>query len=109
MTLWMPLLAALALAAVLPQAGLADFPAEFFPVAAVSRNAGLLASSAAPRILTSDQWADYLIFRLYPRVRVFFDGRSDFYGEAIGEDYQVLLAGGRGSRQAIPEIGRAHV
>ena len=44
-----------------------------------------------PRILTSDQWADYLIFRLYPQQRVFFDGRSDFFGAAIGSDYRKLL------------------
>ena len=45
-----------------------------------------------PRILTSDQWGDYLIFRLYPQQRVFFDGRSDFYGPAIGSDYRKLLS-----------------
>ena len=44
-----------------------------------------------PHILTSDQWADYLIFRLYPQQRVFFDGRSDFFGAAIGSDYRKLL------------------
>ena len=50
-------------------------------------------AAAMPRILTSDQWADYLIFRLYPQQRVFFDGRSDFFGAAIGSDYRKLLAG----------------
>jgi hypothetical protein len=97
-TAWMPLLAALALLAVLPAARLADFPERSFPVAAVNRNSGLLTSAAGARILTSDQWADYLIYRLYPRTRVFFDGRSDFYGEAIGDDYRVLLLAGRSSR-----------
>jgi hypothetical protein len=46
-----------------------------------------------PHVLTSDQWANYLIFRLYPRQRVFFDGRSDFFGPAIGSDYRKLLSG----------------
>jgi hypothetical protein len=46
-----------------------------------------------PHILTSDQWADYLIFRLYPQQRDFFDGRSDFFGPAIGSDYRKLLSG----------------
>jgi hypothetical protein len=94
-TPWMPLLGALALLAVLPPAGLADFPAQFFPVAAVTRDAGLLTASPAARVLTSGQWADYLIYRLYPRLRVFYDGRSDFYGDAVGDDYQVLLTAGR--------------
>ena len=104
-TVWMPLLGALAVLAVLPAAGLADFPEQFFPVAAVSRNSGLLASSAAARILTSDQWGDYLIYRLYPRARVFYDGRSDFYGEAIGEDYRALLLAGRRSREVMARYG----
>ena len=87
-----------------PAAGLADFPERRFPVAAVSRNSGLLADTGA-RVLTSDQWGDYLIYRLYPRTRVFFDGRSDFYGEAIGEDYRVLLLAGRRSREVMARYG----
>ena len=103
-TVWMPILAALALVAVFPAGGLADFPEKSFPVAAVSQNSGLLSSTGA-RILTSDQWGDYLIYRLYPRTRVFFDGRSDFYGEAIGNDYRVLLQAGRGSREIMTRYG----
>jgi hypothetical protein len=72
----------------------AGFPDTVFPVRAVERNIRQLTPPAAmPRILTSDQWADYLIYRLYPRQRVFFDGRSDFFGPAIGSDYRQLLAG----------------
>ena len=98
-TLWLPVLAALALAAVLPGAGLADFPADRFPVAAVAHNVARLtvgpSAPAPPRVLAPDQWADYLIYRLYPAARVFFDGRSDFYGPAAGEDYRTLLEAGR--------------
>ena len=54
-----------------------------------------------PRILTSDQWADYLIYRLYPRQRVFFDGRSDFFGPAIGGDYRKLMSAQDGWREAV--------
>ena len=87
---WLPLSAAVVMAAV-PAAG---FPEKIFPVQAVERNLQQLTPAAAmPRILTSDQWADYLIFRLYPQQRVFFDGRSDFYGPAIGSDYRKLLSG----------------
>ncbi len=39
------------------------------------------------RIFTSDQWGDYLIYRYYPRLKVFIDGRSDFYGPELGRDY----------------------
>ena len=38
------------------------------------------ARDPAARIFTYDQWGDYLIYRLYPRTKVFVDGRSDFYG-----------------------------
>jgi hypothetical protein len=103
-TPWMPILAALAMVAVFPAAGLADLPEKSFPVLAVNGNSGRLASPGA-RVLTSDQWGDYLIYRLYPRTRVFFDGRSDFYGEAIGDDYRELLAAGRGSRDLMERYG----
>jgi hypothetical protein len=89
-TLWMPVLGALVFA--LAPSPVNDFPAERFPVQAVSAAESVLAPPASPpRILTSDEWADYLIFRLYPRQRVFFDGRSDFYGEGLGADYQALM------------------
>jgi len=61
-------------------------------VQAVERNLAQLTRPAMPRVLTSDQWADYLIFRLYPQQRVFIDGRSDFFGPAIGADYRELLS-----------------
>jgi hypothetical protein len=67
-----------------------DFPSEGFPAALVHRNAELLESS---RVLTSDQWADYLIYSFYPRQKVFIDGRSDFYGPKVGGEYRRLLEG----------------
>jgi len=89
-SVWLPALAAAAL--LVPSATTAGFPDTRFPVRAVECNQARLAPAGAmPRVLTSDQWADYLIFRLYPRQRVFFDGRSDFYGPAIGADYRRLL------------------
>jgi len=104
-TPWMPILGALALAAALPAGGLSDFPASTFPMAAVNRNSAVLTSPAGARILTSDQWGDYLIYRLYPRTRVFFDGRSDFYGETVGEDYRVLMLAERTSRDVMARYG----
>jgi len=73
---------------------------------AVERNARFLAPPAEmPRVLTSDQWADYLIFRLYPRQRVFFDGRSDFYGPSLGEEYRKLMAAEGGWRELLGRHG----
>jgi hypothetical protein len=100
LTLWIPLVAAAALAAA-PR-GTSGFPEDRFPVRAVENNTRLLApGSTMPRILTSDQWSDYLIFRLYPRQRVFFDGRSDFYGARLGADYRVLMGAGQGWRELL--------
>jgi hypothetical protein len=98
MSLWLPAAAA----AVMMAAPTVGFPDSIFPVAAVDRNLGQLTPRAAmPRVLTSDQWADYLIFRLYPEQRVFFDGRSDFYGAALGADYRKLLAGEKPWRELL--------
>ena len=97
-SLWLPLTAAVVLAL----APAVTFPDAVFPVRAVEKNMTRLAPAAAmPRVLTSDQWADYLIYRLYPRQRVFFDGRSDFFGPAIGSDYRKLLAGEKPWRELL--------
>jgi hypothetical protein len=39
------------------------------------------------RVLTTDQWADYLLFHFWPSTKVFVDGRTDFYGPRIGGQY----------------------
>jgi hypothetical protein len=56
----------------------------------VHENAKVLESG---RLLTTDQWGDYIIYSFYPRQRVFIDGRSDFYGESLGTEYLHLLQG----------------
>jgi hypothetical protein len=97
-SLWLPF-SALVVILAMPAAG---FPDTVFPVRAVEGNRLLIApGSAMPRILTSDQWADYLIYRLYPEQRVFFDGRSDFFGPGIGDDYCKLMAGEKSWRQLL--------
>ncbi|MCX6610374.1 MAG: hypothetical protein NTW74_05920 [Acidobacteria bacterium] len=65
-----------------------DFPEKRFPVAAVN---SLAAQLNGRRILTSDQWGDYLIYRRWPDLKIFIDGRSDFFGPALGQDYLDLL------------------
>lgn len=67
-----------------------DFPDLKFPAKMVQRHADVLTSG---RLLTMDQWADYLIYHLYPKQRVFVDGRSDFFGAEFGEDYLGMLGG----------------
>ncbi len=74
----------------LPLTWPADFPEGKFPSAISSKNADLIASA---RIFTTDSWADYLTFHFYPRQKIFVDGRSDFFGQKISEDYMQILKG----------------
>lgn len=67
-----------------------DFPSQMFPTAMIQKNAGLISSG---RLLTTDQWGDYIIYRFYPRQKVYVDGRSDFYGETFANQYLHLLQG----------------
>jgi hypothetical protein len=65
-----------------------QFNRDSFPIQTIP----LVESSAAKRIFTYDQWADYLIYRLYPRKPSFIDGRSDFFGMPVATIAQHLLS-----------------
>ncbi len=69
-----------------------EFPDFKFPTALVTRNAGLLAGPGheGSRILNPDVWGGYLTYELYPCRCVFIDGRSDYFGPKILEDYALL-------------------
>jgi hypothetical protein len=60
-----------------------DFPDLMFPTAIVHAHSDLILRS---RVFTTDQWGDYLIY-VNPAQKVFIDGRSDFYGAEVGDDY----------------------
>ena len=67
------------------------FPEVKFPVGLIETHRSVIEGK---RVLTTDEWGDYLAYRFYPRQRVFFDGRSDFYGEKLGRVYLTLMRGG---------------
>jgi hypothetical protein len=67
-----------------------DFPDINFPTQMVHDHAAQILAS---RVLTTDQWADYLIY-VNPQQKVFVDGRSDFYGPETGNQYIRLVNGG---------------
>jgi len=71
------------------------------PIKMIEPHLDLLANS---RIFTSDQIADYLIFRNYPRQRVFFDSRHNYYGDKIGNAYLSLTNGGHQWRSLLDEF-----
>ena len=58
--------------------------AEHFPVGA----AAFLAAHPPDRpIFNHYDWGGYLIWKLYPRTRVFIDGRADLYGDAVFQEF----------------------
>ena len=61
-----------------------EFDARRFPVLAVDR---LGAPVLSRQVFSIDQWGGYLIYRLYPSIRVFADGRNDFYGAAFVQSW----------------------
>jgi hypothetical protein len=80
-----PLMAILIFASIRSRAG---FGADTFPVAA----SGIVASLPAnARIFAPDFFGGYLIFRFNGERKVFFDGRSDFYGEEFVKRYLCLV------------------
>jgi hypothetical protein len=91
-SLWTP--AFIAFVALGPVSGAwpSDFP-KTFPGPLVSRNIRLLAAPGQTGpILSSDLWSGYLEYRLYPQRRTFIDGRSDFFGPAILDEYICIRA-----------------
>jgi hypothetical protein len=70
-----------------PKSMRAEFDPESYPAGAVK----FLRHEPDARIFAHDQWGDYLIYRLYPRTKVFMDGRSDFYGPDFEKKYQAVL------------------
>jgi hypothetical protein len=66
----------------------AFFEPKQFPVKA----AEFLEKEPLPgHLFSTDQWGGYLIYRLYPRYQVFFDGRSDMYGEEFLRKYVKIV------------------
>ena len=83
-----------------------DYPTEAFPVELVHKRQELLAST---KLFTSDQWGDYLIYVNYPKQRVFVDGRSDFFGPEIGNQYVQMFQGQYQWKSLMEKYGFEHV
>ena len=48
-------------------------------------------NAPAGQLFNDINWGGYLMFRLWPRQRVFIDSQTDFYGEAFVREYAGLL------------------
>ncbi|RPI21281.1 MAG: hypothetical protein EHM70_25335 [Chloroflexota bacterium] len=67
-----------------------QYSASRYPVQAVE----WLESHPQPgRVFNDFMWGGYLLFRMWPDTLVFIDGQTDFYGEALTRDYEVISNG----------------
>src|SRR5262249_16233190 len=81
------------------------FPTDRFPVAAASALEKLPADA---RIFSSDGFGGYLIYHFAGQRKVFFDGRSDFYGVEFMKQYLTLSSARPGWEEIVKRYGFTH-
>ena len=85
--------------------GKAAFPPATLPVAAAEQIASLPVNA---RIFSTDSFGGYLIYRFSGERRIFFDGRSDFYGADFAEAYMKILQSRPGWREIFDRWNFTH-
>lgn len=88
---WMPLSVTVLILAVLFVPAVREasrFDPQIFPVAAVD---WIEEHPQSGRMFNYFPWGGYLLYRLYPDYRVFIDGQTDFYGEALTREYETVI------------------
>lgn len=83
----------------------AAFPEKRFPVRAAQAVAGLGKNA---RIFSPDYYGGYLIYHFRGARKVFFDGRSDFYGLRFLNDYGDIVMLKPGWRPKFQKLGITH-
>jgi hypothetical protein len=83
----------------------AGFPADEFPVAAASAVEKLPPDA---RMFAPDKYGGYLIYRFNGARKVYFDGRSDFYGAAFMKQYLDILEVRPGWQEAMRPLDFTH-
>jgi hypothetical protein len=76
----------------------AHFDEKVFPVKAAQF---IAQRGIRDHLFSSDTWGAYLIYRLYPETKVYFDDRHDFYGEAFVKEYGKAILGSRRWREPL--------
>lgn len=74
------------------------FDPGVFPVAAVD---WLESHPQNGDVFNYFPWGGYLLYREWPRTRVFIDGQTDFYGEALTREYETVLTGMTGWQEVL--------
>ncbi len=80
----------------------AEYDPKTFPTRAVDE---LKKQNLTARIFSTDDWSGYVIYRLYPQVRVFLDGRSDFYGPKLGDEFSDIIGVKTGWEDRLKKYG----
>jgi len=78
----------------------AHFDEKTFPVKAAQF---IAQRGIRDHLFSSDAWGGYLIYKLYPTTKVYFDDRHDFYGEAFITEYGKALLATRQWRQPLDQ------
>ena len=68
----------------------AHFDSKRFPADAITYLEG---QNAQGPVFAPDNWGGYLIYRVYPQIKVAVDDRHDFYGEQFLKSYLQLVHG----------------
>lgn len=76
--------------------------ARDFPHAAVEF---MKLRNVAQPIYNEYHWGGYLIWNLYPRYRVFIDGRADVYGDELMDEYFRMHDGAKDWRELLDHYG----
>ncbi len=84
-----------------PEKFRAEYHSKSYPVRAMQ----YLSAYGNDIVVTSDEWGDYVIYSLYPRNRVFIDGRFDFYGREFTEKYLDLFKVKHGWSETVRRYG----
>jgi hypothetical protein len=61
-----------------------EFDDKRFPTKAVDF---IMSEHISGNIFNNEEFGDYIIYKAWPKYRVFFDGRSDMYGSILGGEY----------------------
>jgi hypothetical protein len=65
-----------------------QFDGQVFPVAAVD---WLEKNPQTGPVYNYFPWGGYLLYREWPKTRVFIDGQTDFYGEPLTRQYETII------------------
>ena len=61
-----------------------EFDDTLFPTRAVDF---IMAEHISGNLFNNEEFGDYMIYKAWPKYKVFFDGRSDMYGGTLGAEY----------------------